>query len=306
MDTRRFNRPEYKKQIHAVRAYKRRSQPLPETKVAKTMRAIGLGTVFRLVLAGLGLALLIYLIYFAPILRLNNVEVSGTSDEIGANVKNQFAEYIKGYNFIFPRKNFFFFSASQFSNYLLQNNLQVLSVKDLQYKFPHGIVLQLNPRIPTYVFQSANNSYVLNSDGKISSQLSQNSGSANSSPTSSANPNLPLIVDNSSENISLGQQIFDQRSLDFIAYAQQNLNMLLSQPVDHYEIATVASKQLTIYAKNGVKFIFDSSTDPKVYFGRLLALWNQFSPDQQKKLAYIDLRFDPNVYTCNRGDKCSQ
>ena len=64
MDTRRFNSPDYKRQIRAVRAYKRTVRNVPEHPWKRAMHKIGMASILRQVLFVFVFAAIIYLIYF--------------------------------------------------------------------------------------------------------------------------------------------------------------------------------------------------------------------------------------------------
>lgn len=294
MDTKRFHKPEYKNQIRAARAYKRKPKSIPEGPLKPILSKIGIGTLFRQIILFLVVASVIYLVYFAPFLRLNNLQIAGANPPISDQVQQIFSSYISKFSLL-PQKNILFFSKEKFTMYLLDHDYQISDVPTINKRFPHVLKLTLNPRVPAYLLSDQGKFYILNSDGKISIETPD--------PNSAG---LFLINDLSNEQINLGEQVLTAQTYNFLSYLNANFSKAIGQSIDHYEIPASRQTDLTVYTKSDIKFYFDSSNDPSLYLQRLITLWNKIGPDQEKKLAYIDLRFDPNAYGCYKGQTCSQ
>ncbi len=296
MDTRRFNNPSYKRQINAVRHYRRNVVPRPESALGRIFGAIGLGSVFRKICAALVLFLAIYLVYFAKFLQITQAQISGADQKQEAQISSRLADYERTFNFIFPQKNILFFSSKGFSKYLLGSDVSISSVAGIRRKPFHSLSITVVQKVPAFVLQSNGNFFILNSDGSLGMELPPGD------PQISA---YPKVIDTAAETVSAGEKFLPQNEFGFLSYMRENFQKDLRTAVDHFEIPGKNSGYLTLYLQTGARIYFNSADDPQIYMQKLLGLWNSLSADQQKNLAYFDLRFNPDAYGCFLGSACA-
>ncbi len=296
MDTRRFNNPEYKRQISRVRHYRRSVSPYPETAAGKVLSILGLGSVFRKLCAAVALAAAVYLVYFAGFLQVKSADVQGADPEQTREIASELSKYEKTFAFIFPQRNFLFFSGSGFAKYLLGHDLSIFSVNYAKRRFWGKLEISVVQKVSAFVLQSDGNYYLLNSDGSLGNELAQGSVQI---------LQFPLVIDTGAEAAEPGEKFLQPDEYGFLSYINANIAKDLQIPLDHFEIAGAGAPQLTAYLKSGARIYFNSTADPRKYLGRLLALWNNLSADQQKNLAYFDLRFSPDAYGCFQGSPCA-
>lgn len=306
MDTKRFHNPEYKKQIKAVRTYRRQVKTTPDTPLGKFFYAIGLQSIFRRVLVLLVLALLVYLAYFAKFLQLQKFEIIGLSDEALQQTLVHTEEYIGTYQYGLPQRNIVFFNSQAFSSYILAKDLNVAKVNSIKKKFWNTIIVNLEQRVPAFVLEVNTKSYILNSDGTVGAeilpgQVIASDGTVTINPL----PPYPVIKDTAPEEVAPGEYFFSQPKNDFLRFIHENLSKQIAVDIESYETPGKAADQLIVHMTKGFKVLFTNTADPDLYLSRLHALWLQFTPDQQSRLAYIDLRFEKNAYSCFKGDPCS-
>lgn len=295
MDVKRFKSSEYKRKIQAVRGYKREVNPLPETAWQKFLYFIGLGTVFRRVIFFIFLVFLTYIIYFANFLIIKQPEISGAERGDAEHINNVFQQYKRKFVFIFPQKNILFFSPQRFGSYLQTKHYKVAAVKSIKRKLWNHISIEVVLRVPAYVLQNKENFYILSSDGSIAARANQSEQSK-----------YLMIVDNVDNQINLGEKFYDQKKYGFLSYMVENLPGKIFLQIQQFETSGKLSNDLVIVAQNDIRFYFDNTTDPAKFLDRLFTLWMSITPEQQKKIAYIDLRYDPKAYVCYKTDKCAQ
>lgn len=295
MDTKRFNNPEYKKQIKAVRTYRREVKTTPETRIGKFFYILGLGSVLSKILVILVLALLVYLTYFAQFLWIKDYDLRGLDDSARQTVLSDLQDYERGYKYLLPQKNIIFFNVRTFSAYLLTHNQQIAKVNSVQKKLWHTLILDLDQRVPAFTLQIGTKSYILNSDGSIGQEAD---------PLESAQ--YPIILDTASEQVVFGEHFFTEQQNSFLRYIQENFEKEIGVQIKSYSLPGKASDQLTVFSEKGFKVLFANNTDPNLYLERLKSLWLQFTPDQQNRLVYLDLRFEKNAYGCFRDEVCAQ
>lgn len=295
MDTKRFNNPEYKNQIRAVRNYKRQVPVKPENRWDLVLFYIGLTSWKRRIFAAIILAAAVYLAYFANFLMFRDPEVLGADSGVTEQVKQNFADYKHTFKGILPQKNILFFSKSGFAEYLTANNYQVASVKQIKESFWHSIQITVEQRVPLYALQNGDNYFILNSDQVVGIQI----------PADQAAQYIPF-KDTADEQVHPGEKFLDEQRRTFLEYIKNNIGPQLSLDIAGYEVPGRAADQLVVNLKRGFKAMFTDTGDAAAQLDRMYKVWVQFTPDQQNRLAYIDLRFDKNVYVCFKNDVCNK
>ena len=286
----RFKTPAYRQRINTARSYRRPKLPDPErAKIIKTW-IISIASV-------LAVSILIYFIYFASFIKIKSLQIDVASNGLQARIQNDFTNYINSSDHGLPQNNFFFFSASKFSD-IVATDPEVASVIFV-HKHPwQSVEISIQQRIPEFVLQKWPDSYLIADDGAASIFLDQNSV---------PNPKLPMIIDtNINDTFKLGSVVLPAKEVNFITYLQKNLQTHIPLTIANYTISSANSEYLTVNMSNGLNVMFDYSSDPKDYLGRLQIIWKQFPQAVQNQLAYIDLRFDAYAYTCAKTQPCAQ
>ena len=293
MDTKRFNNPEYKRQISAVRNYRRQAQAVPETKLKRAIQKTGAARLRNQILLVIAIALFVYLTYFAKFLMIKDISVAGADQRASDAIKQNFQDFLHQRRAgVFPERNILYFSGTKYSAYLLANNYQVAAVDSLNAYLWNKVSIKINQRVPKYILQSGDNFYILNSDGAVGAQLQPDQ----------LGPN-PLLKDSAAEAVTSGEQFLDAKQNNFIQSITDDLKAKLSLETSSYEVPGRASAELIVYLK-GSKIIFSTNSDPENVFQKFSTLWMNLNSDQQAKISYIDMRFDQNAYSCNHGDAC--
>jgi cell division septal protein FtsQ len=295
MDTKRFNNPEYKKQIRAVRNYRRQVQPTPNDNKEKILYFLGLNRRRNQIFTVIAIALLIYLTYFAGFLMIRDIDVNGADSETASEINQNFQAYKKQFKgYLLPQKNILFFSKAGFKDYLLKNNYKVATVDQIKARLWNHVSIKVQQRTSKYILQTADAAYVLNSDSTIGAQIQTDQPFDH-----------PVMVDTADESVNSGEKFFDEQKNRFLQTISDSIETKLMLPIAGYEVPGRASDQLIVKMQKGFKVYFSTNTDPEEYFQRLYALWLQLNPDQQNRLSYFDLRFDKNAYGCFKNDPCA-
>ncbi len=296
MDTKRFNHPEYKRQIRAVRNYHREVPLRPEKVPARILYFLGLGSAKRKALALVFLALVIYLIYFAKFFQLTEIKINGADSAAAATIRDNFTEYTKSYlGRILPQKNILLFNGQRFINYLLSNNYQVAAVERLHRHLPHTLEITVFQRTPQYLLENGANFFILNSDSTIGSQVAGDQG----------NGLLPF-KDSAEEQLNSGEKLLDQGRNEFLRAIIKALQQQLSLKATAFELPGRAADQIFVYTDKGYKILLSFASDSAKDIEHLSQIWLQLSPEQQAQVAYIDLRFDKNAYLCYKNQPCAK
>ncbi len=295
MDTKRFNNPEYKRQISAVRNYRRQAAAVPDTKAKRILHKTGIARTRNQILLVIAIALFVYLTYFAKFLMITDLSVAGADEQATKQIKQNYQDFSHSRRGgLFPIKNILYFNKGKFVSYLLKNNYQVASVDSISARLWNKLAIKVTQRTEEFTLQTGDAFYILNSDGAVGAQLPLDQPMTR-----------PVVKDTAAENIAPGELFFDQTKNNFIHVMTSDIKNKLQLEIAGYEVPGRASNQLIIYVK-GKRFIFTSTTDPEAYFQRLYTLWLSMTPEQQARVSYIDLRFEDNAYSCNINDPCDK
>ncbi len=295
MDTRRFHHPEYKKQINAIRHHKRRVVYKPETPWRQLLFFFGFGTWKRQLLAFLVLVGFIYLSFFAPFMLLSRIEVAGATDPLKEAITNAYNGRVNSRRlFVFPQSNLMFFDTGDFRKQLAREQFDIAKVKKANKSLIKGahVSVQIEQRQPAYALTHFGAKYVIYRDGFVGSEIADSQG-------------LIELVDMADEEIISGTYFLTDEKQQFINAINDNLKTAIGLEVSKYELPGRGSSELIVYTKTGSKILLDTEVSADIHLERLRLLWGQISPDRQRQLVYIDLRFDPNAYVCFRFDPCA-
>jgi hypothetical protein len=296
VDTRRFHHPEYKKQINAIRHHKRRVAYKPETTWRQLLFFLGFNSWKRQLFAFLVLAGFIYLSFFAPFMNLTRVEVAGATDPLKDAIVRAYSERVNSRRLlVFPQSNLMFFNTGEFTEKIIQDHYDVAGVKKANKSLLKGahLSIEVDQREPVYALTHNDKKYVVYRDGFVGGEIADNMG-------------LLELVDLADEEIKSGEHFLSDEKQQFINAINDNLKKTIGLEVLKYEMPGKGSDELIVYTKTDSKILLDTAVKPEVHLERLRLLWGQISPDRQRQLVYIDLRFDPNAYVCFRFDPCAK
>ena len=237
-------------------------------------------------------AVLVYLVYFAKFLFLDNLRISGADPAMTAQIQSEFKDYIRQHPYGLPQRNVLLFMPSRFGSFLANSTQQISKVTSVRRKLFHTVEITIVQRVQQYTMQVGPVYYAVNSDGTIGDQVQGVQG--------------VLIVDTAAgDTVNSGMKMLDGSQVNFVAHIRDNFSRAVPVQAAHFEVLSVKATTFTVVAQNGTRFIFDDTSDAEVALGRAQLLWSTITPAQQAKLAYFDLRFDPKVYACYRGDPCA-
>lgn len=296
MDTKRFHNPEYKRQINANRTYRRAADPRPEGRLVKFLHRVGLKNPVRQFFALLVFLFLVYLGFFAKFLRVENLQIKGATPEEQNQIQNIFDEYRqKNLYFILPQKNTLFFNEGAFAEYLMNRDYQISSITSIKKSFFNNIEIEIKQRVPAFVLQAGNGTFILNSDGAISEQIQDN-------------PDILLnrIILTDGSSVSQGHIILDNSKNSFLTYLNDNFKNKTGLEIKNYDLANKDTDQIVLVTKSNFSIYFNFNTSPEEYLNKFWMIWSSLTPEQQQKLFYADMRFNQNAYFCYRGDGCAQ
>jgi hypothetical protein len=236
-------------------------------------------------MAGLTAAsgIIVYGAAYSPLLRLDKVEVAGADTVDPVRVKAVVSQTLAGYDYLaIPRNHMLFAHPSGIKNMVLLNFPAIRSV-EVKRGFDK-VTVMLEEKKPTYRMIVGEKSYLLDQDGAGLREAAPGEGDK-------------LIA-------------LSQVSLNFAPNVNVMPAELLTAVSDlHKYFATqigVRDRLFRIDRQNGDieaettegwYAVFDPSIDVKTQLDTLSsALFGKFSPEERKRLSYIDVRFGDRVF----------
>lgn len=285
--TKRFHTPAYKKRVNAARRYKRRQTTVStEESIARRKWLKGLPW-------ALGAIAIIYLIYFAPSLRIRIININGADGTLQSQIQSTSTNFLKHYNHLLPEKNILFFSVSNFSKTISANSL-VAKVQSVKKHYWHTIEIVIIQRVPAYVLKTPINAYVIANDGVVNGILA---------PTDALPAGLPIITDDTADTFQNAGQAISLNKINFIAAVQNNLQNMVQVAVQSYGVSSKDSNYLAVHTSSGYQILFNIESNAQDDLKHLQKILVQQPPNTH--IAYIDLRFDPKVFVCTVGQPCA-
>lgn len=292
----RFQNSRFKNRLQQARGYKRNVKILPQTDWGIFLSKIGLGSWLARSLTLLVLLFLVYLVYIPNFLFIKHLNITGLSEAAKPDVITSINSFLRK-QLPSPQKNLVLLSKAGLEEYLLKNNRDILKVNKISKKFPDTLNLDLSPRLDEFILETSTYTYIISNDGLVTGQ-----------PDTRSSSTLPgtggLIKLSSAANLGFGQQALTQEKVNFLSELAHSLPKIAKSPISYFQITDLQTPDLTVYAENGFRVLFDFNSDVNETLSQLKVLFTQFSDAGFKKLAYVDMRFAGKGYICNKDAPC--
>jgi len=235
----------------------------------------------------LGVLIIIYSFFYAPWFSIKNVEFKNLSSISPIKLTEEYIKpQLNSFNYIFTKQiNIFSFSKSKLINNISEEyNLESINIEK---KLPNQIIITINEKLPTLIYRSNNTNFFLDENGTITSKLTEEE--------SNNEGNLPIIVNLSNENTSIGQNIYTKEKLTNIVSIINHTKNYSKLKITNYETPVLLSTQFNIFTEEGYKVYFDISKNVDEQFNRLTRVLDE-SDATKVPVEYIDLRIGDRVY----------
>ncbi len=287
----RFKKRDFKEKLDFARGYKRQAKSLNVEQTA--LKKFLLKSRFEFIAALLFVAVLCYLVFIPNFLFIKNVEIYGLKISERDSVNKTVAEYLNKNKF-WPQKNLVLLKKNSLKEYLLRQNLNVLSLDSIKKDFPSTLKVYTVPRYAKFYIKASSTVYEISKDGILL-------GVKNN--FSELKPSLKELITETENNWVIGQQIIDKDTLLFADRSFEDLKKIGLNPVQ-----IIAPKRgesaLSIKTISDLELKFEITSEWEKVLKNLQALLSQ-NPDI-RSLAYIDLRVPERAYTCQKSALCAK
>ena len=196
-----------------------------------------------------------------------------------------------------PQKNLVLLSKNKLTKFLLENNKKIFKVNKISKIFPATLILDITPRLNSFMLQTPVSAFTVSSDGFITGVLEPNA-------SGTLLNGLALIKIDTNEGLFVGKNALNVDHATFLNELMDKLPDITKSTINNFELTDLQTPDTNVSLKNGSKIIFDLNTDLDKNLSRLKLLFSQFSEAEQKNIYYVDMRFQDRGYVCNKGAAC--
>jgi len=241
----------------------------------------------RLKLLLICILLVILALIYSPLFKIKNVIINNTSSILTYNhVKALLIEYINTPKFyILPQDNLLIFSP-QGAKKDLADKLDISKI-NFERHWPNVLRVTLEEDVVTAIFKSQDKYYSLNKRGVVIDEIEQ----------TQLEPSLVLIENENIPNALVGDQIVEERVINFIAeligeWHTNNVGIMISKIIiNNDDLPT-----LYIVTSEGWQILITIQAPAKEQISNLKTLLVARIKDDQSKLDYVDVRFGNKLF----------
>jgi len=239
-------------------------------------------TLFSLGLA-FSAAAIVYAFIYSPLLRLNKIIVNGTTPANAVRIRAAATVATAGYDyFVVPKDHAFMIDTIGVRNLIMAQFPNLISV-DVKKKFGH-LDITVTERQPTYRLIIGDSSYLLDQEGKGLREAAPGEGDA------------LIALSSDSADFGAGKSMIQPEWLQTIIDLHKYFATQVGIRDQLFKLDTINS-DIEVVTVEGWSAIFDPQSDIKPQLQTLSsALAGKFSPDERKKLLYIDARFGDKIF----------
>lgn len=234
----RFQNRQFNQKLQQARTFKRNVIPVPDSKISKFLKSIGLGSAWRQIGFALFVLAVLYTLYYPNFLTLQNIEINGIRSSDKSTVEAMVRDNISQAPFYNPQRNLLFLSKSRVESVLNEANM-IDSVATIKKDFKtHTLRIVVVPKQEQFLVRSNDAVYVVYNDGSLKFKADRSLWETN--------PNDRLIKIDVPANISLneeGKNFLAQNLIDYVKKLSQELKMINGSPLAYISIPITEDKK---------------------------------------------------------------
>ena len=223
------------------------------------------------------LIVLVYIFLFSSLFKIQAIEILGNKEVEAEEIKNSF-DY----------GNIFLVTENKIKNDLIKKIPKIGDLEISKNLIKRSIKLTIEERgrlgIACQVKEETEDCFYIDKKGIIFEDAPQTSGSL-----------ILLIKDYSQREFYLGKKIFEQRIVDFISQARQDLSSEIGLTALDFNVLSFPLKDLKVMTNEGWYIIFDLEGDIKNQL-RSIKVALEEKIENRENLEYVDLRIENRIY----------
>lgn len=263
----------------------------------KEWKSIFLRILFYLIfLAFIGTIL--YVLFFANLLRIISINISGNDNIKSEYILDEINPKISGKYLNFLEKNNLLLVRTKKIEKNILNKFKGIKEIGIKRKFPDGLEIEIQERIPRIIFCAREKCLILDENGQAYE-------SADSFLSKKDRNDFLKLIDESGKEINLEDTILN---VDYINYIEnikektfKNFNFEIE---NEFRTPSIISNDIKVKTKSGWVIYFNREIDFERELEMLkVILKNGLESEQQREnLEYIDLRVDSKIFYKFRDD----
>jgi cell division septal protein FtsQ len=229
---------------------------------------------------------IIYLLFYSPLLQITRVDIRGTQNISPKIIEEKFINWqLQQSRFkVFKQNNLIMFS-KKWLNQRLNNDYGLASLK-IQKKFPHSLIVTIQEKTPELIWSSQGKYHYLSENGDLAQVVDI---------TPETSP-LPIIYDDANTEAKPGQNILATDRITFIKNLTNEIKQINSVEVDSFHLQSNLGTQISVQVKAGYNILFDISKDLAAQLEKLRRTLSDASTLANPPQEYIDVRLGDRVY----------
>ena len=253
-------------------------------KKRKKVALIALIALFIIVAACVGLG---YLLFFANLLDVRAIDISGAEIIPSADLKTAAENWLNGgFLGITRNRNLLFVSAEKLASKLTAKFPRIDSV-EITKEFPHGLKITVAERqsVGIWCFAASDKCFYFDKNGVAYAETTQSSGFL-----------ILSVADYQGQAVTLGSRINSEEWTKNIIMARELL-LKIGVSVAEFSIPSGSFDEFDAKTAGGWKILFSNSTDIAKQIASLGILFRDKLPAEKRTgLQYIDLRIQDRIY----------
>jgi len=233
---------------------------------------------------------IIYSLFFAGFLSVNQIKITGLSQLDEKNILNVINLEIGGkYLMLIEKNNLILINSSSMENSLKKKFIKIESVK-MTKKFPSTLLINIKERESSLIACSNEECYLIDWRGMAYSKLDY------SLPEVSEN-RLAILRDLSNKAVNVGEVIFTVNYLEYISKIGEKIKSEIDIEMEKgYETPSRVSADIRGTTKEGWRIFFNGNISLQKEIDMLRIVLGEKIGDKRQDLEYIDLRSENKVY----------
>ncbi len=222
--------------------------------------------------------LIIYILFYSPLLQITKIEISGTNNISAQTLEEKYIKWKLKQNKwkVFKKNNILLFSKKW-----LRDNIEKkysLDSLEINKKIPHTLSVTIGEKTPTLIWTTNDLYYYIDENGLIASVITDQESVAN----------LPTIYNEGNEAVKIGQEILTNEKVIFIKELISGMTQINSIEVTSYSIPHHLSTQINVHVSAGYQIYFDLQKNLNTQIDKLKRVLEE-SETAKSAQEYIDL-----------------
>ncbi len=235
----RFQNRQFNEKLHLARTFKRTAKPIPEGSFSRFLTQIGLGTIWRKILAIVIVGGLVYLVYIPNFLTWQTLVVEGMSDvnrKATEAAINDSLSSVKLYN---PQRNLLFLSKRRITEAAMG-----VSAVDKIYRVDRDfknktVTVYIHSKYERFLVRSSDQIFDVYNDGTTKGQA----GIGRDQWQSTNNPGMIKVDVNAKITNSHNREFLTSKTVQYIAQINEELKAITGSTLQSVKIVLPEFKQ---------------------------------------------------------------